>query len=72
MQLTSIRFLGVSLLDLKSVPANVQIFVAQQIKINDINILSDYAKRDITRHDHITLICKHYGYNNFNDPKNSS
>jgi TnpA family transposase len=68
LQLTSIRFLGVSLLDLKSVPANVQIFVAQQIKINDINILSDYAKRDITRHDHITLICKHYGYNNFNDP----
>jgi hypothetical protein len=68
LQLTSIRFLGSSLLDLTLVPINVQIFVSNQIQIKNIDILSDYAKRDTTKREHIALIRQHYGYHEFNDP----
>ncbi len=49
-------------------PANVQKFVANQIKVQNISTLSDYANRETTKREHIALIRKHYGYHEFNDP----
>lgn len=67
LQLTSIRFLGASLSDLSSIPTNVQMFVAHQIKIKNISILSGYAQRDTTKREHVALIREHYGYYEFNE-----
>lgn len=67
LQLTSIRFLGTSYLELTLIPENVRSFVAKQLEIKDIAVLLDYGKRDITKYEHITLICNHYGYHDFND-----
>lgn len=67
LQLTSVRFLGTFLTDLSLVPLNVQLFIAEQLSINDITILSDYAKRDTTKREHTALIRECYGYHNFSE-----
>ncbi|NOZ54444.1 MAG: Tn3 family transposase [Gammaproteobacteria bacterium] len=67
LQLTSARFLGTFLSDVTLVPANVQVFVAQQLLIKDVSVLEDYAQRDTTKREHTALIRKHYGYHEFSD-----
>lgn len=68
LQLTSVRFLGTFLLDLKLVPTSVQVFIAKQLLVRDISVLTDYAQRENTKHEHAMLIRKHYGYTDFNEP----
>ncbi|WP_083505128.1 DUF4158 domain-containing protein [Legionella santicrucis] len=65
LQLTSVRFLGTFLIDLLLIPLNVQIFVANQLSINDITILNKYAKRDTTKREHTALIREYYGFRDF-------
>ncbi len=67
LQLTSVRFLGTFISDFTRIPAKVQLFVAQQLSVNDITVLADYAQRDTTKREHTALIRKHYGYNEFNE-----
>ncbi len=69
LQITSIRFLGCFLSDLNVVPINVQHFVAEQLSIRDIDVLSEYAKRETTVREHTALIRTHYGYREINDCK---
>ena len=68
LQLTIVRFLGTFLPDLLQVPANVQIFVANQLSIKDIGVLADYAQRETTRREHTSMIREKYGYREFNTP----
>lgn len=68
LQLTSVRFLGGFLSDLTLVPTNVQLFVARQLLIEDVAVLSGYAQRDTTKREHTAMIRKHYGYHEFSDP----
>ncbi len=49
-------------------PANVQIFVANQLSIRDVKVLEDFAKRETTRREHTALIRKQYGYHDFRSP----
>lgn len=56
LQIGCIRFLGTFLTELSQVPVNVQWFVARQIDIKDITILSTYAQRDTTRREHAAQI----------------
>lgn len=69
LQITSIRFLGCFLSDLNVVPINVQHFVAEQLSIRDMDVLSEYAKRETTVREHTALIRTHYGYREINDCK---
>ena len=69
LQITSIRFLGCSLLDLNVVPINVQHFVAAQLSISDIDVLTEYSKRETTVREHTALIRTHYGYREISDCK---
>jgi TnpA family transposase len=69
LQITSIRFLGCSLLDLNVVPINVQYFVAAQLLISDIDVLTEYSKRETTVREHTALIRTHYGYREISDCK---
>lgn len=68
LQLTSVRFLGTFISDFTRVPINVQLFVAQQLSINEVSVLADYAQRDTTKREHTAFIRKHYGYHEFNEP----
>ncbi len=68
LQLTAVRFLGTFLSDISLVPANVQILVAQQLSINNRDVLAGYAQRETTKREHAALIREHYGYHGFNDP----
>lgn len=68
LQLTSVRFLGAFLFDLSEVPRNVQLFVARQLSIIDIDILSLYAQRDTTKREHTALIRSQYRYYEFTPP----
>ena len=68
LQLTSVRFLGTFLSNLSLVPLNVQIYVASQLAINDVNVLADYANRETTKREHIALIREQYGYSEFHTP----
>ena len=49
LQLTSVRFLGTFLPNINLSPKNVQTFVAQQLSITDVSILSCYATRKTTK-----------------------
>ncbi len=69
LQITSIRFLGCSLLDLNVVPINVQYFVAAQLSISNIDVLTEYSKRETTVREHTALIRTHYGYREISDCK---
>ena len=66
LQLTTARFLGTFLPNIILTPEKVQFFVAQQLLITDISILSDYAIRENTKHEHKNLIKKYYGYRELN------
>ncbi len=52
LQLTSVRFLGTFLSDLKRVPTGVQIFVSRQLAIKEVAILKNYAQRETTKREH--------------------
>lgn len=67
LQITSIRFLGRFLSDLTVVPVNIKRFVATQLSIIDIDVLTDYAKRETTEREHTALIRTHYGYREISD-----
>jgi TnpA family transposase len=67
LQLTSARFLGTFLSDINQIPVNVKSFVAQQLSIDSIDVLEDYAQRDTTKREHTALIRNHYGYHDFGD-----
>lgn len=68
LQLTSVRFLGTFMVAPGKAPIGVKNFIAQQLSIESINVLNNYAKRDITKWEHLSLIRKHYGYYEFNTP----
>lgn len=68
LQVGCVRFLGTFLSDLSLVPINVQWFVAQQLGIADVAILSSYAQRETTRREHTALIRNHYQYLEFTWP----
>lgn len=68
LQLGCVRFLGTFLSDLSRVPVNVQLFVAQQLDITDVVILSTYAQRETTRREHNALIRSQYRYREFTWP----
>lgn len=68
LHLGCIRFLGTFLSDLSLVPANAQWFVARQLGITDITILSMYAQRETTRREHTALIRNQYQYREFTWP----
>jgi len=65
LQLTSVRFLGTFLPNLTLIPVNVQLFVARQISIKDIDSLENYSQRDTTKREHTALIRKKYGYREY-------
>lgn len=68
LQLSCIRFLGTSLTDLTLVPVSVQRFVASQIDVTDLSILTTYAQRETTRQEHNLSIRRHYQYREFSRP----
>ncbi|ASK71482.1 Tn3 family transposase [Klebsiella pneumoniae] len=68
LQLGCVRFLGTFLFDLSQVPTNVQWFVARQLGITDITVVSNYAQRETTRREHSALIRKKYQYYEFTWP----
>lgn len=68
LQLGCVRFLGTFLSDLSLVPVNAQWFVARQLGITDITILSMYAQRETTRREHNALIHNQYQYREFTWP----
>lgn len=68
LQLGCVRFLGAFLTDLSVVPMNVQWFVARQLNITDLTILSTYAQRETTRREHTALIRDQYQYREFTWP----
>ncbi len=68
LQVGCIRFLGTFLSDLSMVPVNAQWFVARQLGIIDVAILSNYAKRETTRREHAALIRNQYRYREFTWP----
>ena len=68
LQLGCIRFLGTFGSDLSRVPVNTQWFVARQLGITDITILSRYAQRETTRREHQALIRHQYAYREWTWP----
>ncbi len=68
LQLGCVRFLGTFLTDLSRVPINVQWFIARQLGIADIGILSTYAQRETTRREHAAQIRTQYEYREFTWP----
>jgi TnpA family transposase len=67
LQLTTVRFLGTFLEDPTAVPATVVQFVAKQINISDIEVLSAYRDSE-QRWIHTMEIRTQYGYKEFVDP----
>ena len=67
LQLTSVRFLGTFLSDVSLAPMSVQVFVARQLSITDLSVLSDYAQRETTKREHAALIRMQYGYHELNE-----
>ena len=68
LQLGCVRFLGTFLSDLSQIPVNVQWFVARQLGLADVAILSIYAQRETTRREHAALIRNQYQYREFTWP----
>lgn len=68
LQLGCVRFLGTFLSDLSQVPINAQWFVARQLGLTDVAILSTYAQRETTRREHAALIRNQYQYREFTWP----
>ncbi len=68
LQLGCVRFLGAFLTDLSVVPINAQWFVARQLNITELTILSTYAQRETTRREHTALIRDQYQYREFTWP----
>lgn len=68
LQLGSVRFLGTFLSDLSQMPVNAQWFVARQLSIADISLLSSYAQRETTKREHTALIRNQYQYQDFTWP----
>ncbi|MEE4377645.1 MAG: Tn3 family transposase [Candidatus Competibacteraceae bacterium] len=68
LQLGCVRFLGTFLSDLSRVPVNAQWFVARQLGITDLTIISVYAQRETTRREHHALIRDRYQYREFTWP----
>ncbi len=66
LHLTTVRFLGTFLSNLSVTPINVQYFVAKQLSITDLGVLTNYAQRETTKREHTALIRQHYGYHEFN------
>jgi TnpA family transposase len=66
LQLTSVRFLGTFLVNFSKLPINVQSFVGQQLSLCN-TVLEDYSQREATKHEHTSLIRRHYGYRNFGE-----
>lgn len=67
LQITSIRFLGMSFNDLEKMPYNAKRFVANQIDVNNIKILGDYGKRDVTKREHLAEIKAFYDYSDLSE-----
>ena len=62
LQITSIRFLGTSFNELDKIPYAARKFVATQIDVSNVKVLSGYGKREATRREHLVDIKKFYGY----------
>lgn len=68
LQLSSVRFLGQFPADLTQVPSGVQRFVAKQLVIEDVTVLTVYARRETTLREHAAMIRQRYGYQDFYQP----
>lgn len=68
LQLGCVRFLGTFLSDLSRAPVNAQWFVARQLGITHITMVSVYAQRETTRREHNALIRDQYQYREFTWP----
>lgn len=69
-QLGTVRFLGTFLPNPTDVPANVVVYIANQLGLEDPACLHHYHSRD-THWDHTTEIQQVYGYCDFHDPRES-
>lgn len=63
-----VRFLGTFVTDLSQVPSNAQWFVAKQLGITNVKILSSYAQRETTLWEHRGQIRTQYQYREFTWP----
>ncbi|OCA52459.1 Tn3 transposase DDE domain protein [Photorhabdus namnaonensis] len=63
-----VRFLGTWPHELSLIPTNIQWFVARQLGISDIGVLSEYSRRETTLREHQALIRRRYGYHDFTWP----
>jgi len=69
LQLTTARFLGMFLGDPLAVPMGAIRYVATQLGIAGLTILTRYAERTQTQWDHQAEIRSRFGYREFNDPR---
>lgn len=65
LQLGTVRFLGTSIIDLKTIPKSTVNFVAQQLNIRNKACLIKYS--DIRRQEHLKDIKRVYGYTEYTD-----
>lgn len=65
LQIGCVRFLGSWPCELQLIPTNIQWFVARQLGISDIGVLSEYSRRETTLREHQALIRRQYGYHDF-------
>ncbi len=65
LQLTSLRFLGTFTKNVSTLPLVVKRYVAKQLSIKSVRVLSKYASRDITQFEHKGAIREIYGYHEF-------
>lgn len=65
LQLTCVRFLGTFHPNLNEVPIIIKKYIAKQLSITNISILSSYGDRVTTKREHQALIKKQYQYTEY-------